>query len=136
LFPGAIVIASLFCCQDKNIKVLSEVFLFTTKFPTMSINWNFKLDNCYYYKSGCFTSFAMTTQDWDIRRERDRCKIIIDCLSSELQFAAIPLSLHWKIEPCHCEERSDEATPKSARATVIARGYNKKINVFFVVRHF
>jgi hypothetical protein len=52
----------------------------------------------------------MTRLKANKEKERDRCKIIIDCLSSVLQSAAIP---HFSPKPvmcCHCEERSDKAT--------------------------
>ena len=53
-----------------------------------------KIESCFGYFTGCFVAslLAMTTQDWLRRRKRDRCKIIMDCLSTVLQFAGIPLS--------------------------------------------
>jgi hypothetical protein len=58
----------------------------------------------------CFASLAMTRLQANKERERDRCKNTIDCLSTVLRFAAIPLSHPSPIMCCHCEERSDEAT--------------------------
>ena len=100
----------------KTIELVSQEYFyyFTAKSPRIGINRNFKLDNiesCFGYFKGCFVAslLAMTTHVWRRRRERDRCKITIDCLLSVLQFAAIPLTLHSWIQPCHCER--SEAIP-------------------------